>query len=359
MRWEDERYVRFYTRDTPEWLALSWQARGLFGLIIRAVDRAGVMPVGKLGLKGVAVAVRAPWADVEGPLGELLEDGCVVYDAALSKVLVPNYIEAQEASQSDAARKRASRERARACFGGSSNASESARVVTNCDDIESRIVTESHVQSQAVTRGHIESHAVTLCCAVPSRTEPNQNTPLASLGHPSPAAELDPWGLTPPEEPPAADRPTAPPTASEVVVGGSVRPKPKAKRQTPPRAAMTQDWQPSDETVARLRELTGVDPLQCLFRFREWFLAKGERRPGWDASFKNWVLKAHERGELRDKDTSPPGSVLRRADGKPMIQVYTPPSRELTAEESAAWLKEHSEMVDRLGIGYTEDDIRF
>ena len=57
MRWEDERYVRFYTRDTPEFLAMSWLARALFGLIMRKVDRAGILVVGRLGLKGVAVAV--------------------------------------------------------------------------------------------------------------------------------------------------------------------------------------------------------------------------------------------------------------------------------------------------------------
>lgn len=127
MRWEDERYVRFYTRDTPSWLMLSWRARGLFGLLLRAVDRAGVLPVGKLGQKGLAVAVLAPWAEIEAPLAELLEDGCVVWDAGRAAFFMPNYLEAQECAQSDAARRRKSRERARAQFGGTSAASENAR----------------------------------------------------------------------------------------------------------------------------------------------------------------------------------------------------------------------------------------
>jgi hypothetical protein len=190
MRWEDERYIRLYTRDTPEWLALSWQARGVLSLILRAVDRAGILKVGKLGLRGVAVAIRAPWVDVEAPLTELIEDGCVRFAPEVNAIYIPNFIEAQEACSSDAARKRASRERARAIMGGASaSASESAvralaetepansrlaeadfpqetATVTNRDDIESQNVSESHVQSHAVTRGHS-----VLCCAVPSQEE--------------------------------------------------------------------------------------------------------------------------------------------------------------------------------------------
>lgn len=116
MRWEDERYVRFYTRDTPEFLALSWHARGLIGLVMRKLDRAGVLVVGKLGLRGVAVAIGAPWVEVEGPLRELLDDGCLIFDETKASVVMMNFIEAQEAKQSDKARQSASRERARAGF---------------------------------------------------------------------------------------------------------------------------------------------------------------------------------------------------------------------------------------------------
>lgn len=188
MRWEDERYVRLYTRDTPEFLALSWTARGLFALILRKVDRAGILEVGKLGLRGVAVAIGGPWVDVEGPLRELLEDGCVMLDEAGTAVMVPNFLIAQEAVQTDAARKRASREKARATFGGSGAASEAARTVlaepptpppaerstsptvTKRDDMGSRNVTESHARSRAVTRGHSDP-----ICAEPSRAEPSRD----------------------------------------------------------------------------------------------------------------------------------------------------------------------------------------
>lgn len=113
MRWEDESYIRWYRRNTPEWCLMSWQARGLFGLILREVDRAGILELGKLGLKAVAVAVRAPWDEIEKPLVDLIEDGCLVHRNDLRIVLVPNFIAAQEANASDKARQRASRERAR------------------------------------------------------------------------------------------------------------------------------------------------------------------------------------------------------------------------------------------------------
>jgi hypothetical protein len=158
MRWEDERYVRLYTRNTPEWLSLSWAARGLFSLILREVDRAGILPLGKLGPKGVAIAVNAPWRDVEAPLCELLSDGCVQIgsdDPITSKLIVPNFLTAQEAFQSDASRKRKSREMARAALS-----------VTPRDQLESHGVTKSHVQSQAVTIGHSDP-----ICADPIRTD--------------------------------------------------------------------------------------------------------------------------------------------------------------------------------------------
>lgn len=113
MRWEDESYVRWYRRNTPEWCLMTWQARGLFGLIMREVDRAGILELGRLGLKAVAVVVRAPWGEIEALLQELIDDGCVVYRDDLRVLLIPNFIAAQEANASDRARQRASRERAR------------------------------------------------------------------------------------------------------------------------------------------------------------------------------------------------------------------------------------------------------
>jgi hypothetical protein len=145
--WTNERYVRFYTRDTVEWLCLSWHARGLFGLLMRVSDRAGVIELGVVGPKGIAPLVHAPWKDIEGPLAELLEDGCIVHetcDSGTSRLLLPNFLAAQEATASDAQRQRESRAR--------------RRTVTLRDDMASHSVTET---SRSVTAGHVQSQAVT------------------------------------------------------------------------------------------------------------------------------------------------------------------------------------------------------
>jgi hypothetical protein len=174
MRWEDERYVRVYTRDTTEWIALSWQARALFHELLRKVDRAGLMPVGKAGTKGLAGLLRMPHDVVEAALAELLEDTCLV--AVDDGYLVRNFLEAQEARASDKARKASQRERARDQAGRtgtrrdqppSADPSE-GQPVTNRDD-ESR---EARTRDQVSRPGHDGSQPVTPSLAVPSRAEP-------------------------------------------------------------------------------------------------------------------------------------------------------------------------------------------
>jgi hypothetical protein len=161
VRWEDEAYVKVYTRDTPEFLLLSWQARCLFFELIRKVDRAGVLAVGKLGLKGVAVILRAPWEELKAPLEELVAAERIVFNADAGTVLLPSHIEAQSATQSDAARKRKSRDSARTRASqpvGGSNPDEGE--VTDRDR-SSRDVTDGHESGPLVTKSHAVSQVVT------------------------------------------------------------------------------------------------------------------------------------------------------------------------------------------------------
>jgi hypothetical protein len=175
MRWEDERYVRVYIRDTTDWLALGWEAQALFVLTLRKVDRAGLLDLGRHGARGLASVVAMPVEVVERALAVLLEDGCVAISG--TTLVVPNFIEAQEAAQSDAQRKRESRSKARdlaAAFG----------------DKKSRNVTNGHDTGQKVTSGHSRSQLVTPSCAVPSRTVPSlaQEELLAASPNDSPPA---------------------------------------------------------------------------------------------------------------------------------------------------------------------------
>jgi hypothetical protein len=111
MDWENERYVRVYTRDTIDWVALGWEAQSLFLLLIRKVDRSGVLEIGKHGARGVAGLIGMPAEVVERSLSVLTSDGCVTIRDGL--LLMPNFIEAQEAKQSDKQRQKESRDRRR------------------------------------------------------------------------------------------------------------------------------------------------------------------------------------------------------------------------------------------------------
>lgn len=194
MRWEDESYVRWYRRNTPEWCLLSWQARGLFGLILREVDRAGLLELGKIGLKAVAVVVRAPWDEIEKPLSDLIEDGCIVHRDDLRVLLIPNFIAAQEANASDKARQRAARERAR----------DLARAKSLLVAPPSQTVTEGHVvQPYHVTVSHENGqnrHSVLSVLPklhTPSRDGGGQDVTTPEANRPDP----DPPKPTPNESP--------------------------------------------------------------------------------------------------------------------------------------------------------------
>lgn len=169
MRWEDERYVRVYTRDTVDWLALSWDAQALLVQLLRKVDRAGLLPLGRHGKRGVAVAVGHPgrWPCIEPALEELLADGCIEIRAGV--LFFKNFIAAQETPQSDKQRKAESRARAADLA--------AAAAVTN-PDASSRNVTTGHETGQNVTPGHAQSRAVTLghsvlCSAVTDHAVPS------------------------------------------------------------------------------------------------------------------------------------------------------------------------------------------
>jgi hypothetical protein len=107
MDWENERYVRIYTRDTADWLALSFDAQSLFMHLCRKVDRLGFLDLGRHGKRAVAVCLGqvALWKDrLEPALEELLTDGCIVVEGA--RLLIRNFVEAQESTKSGAQRQR-------------------------------------------------------------------------------------------------------------------------------------------------------------------------------------------------------------------------------------------------------------
>src|SRR5258708_6572612 len=105
MRWEGERYVRSYTRDTVTWKMLPWESRMLLLALLRKLDRAGLMDVGGDGVQGIAAMVEVPVDFVERALPELLKRQVFTWTSTF-QLFMPNYVAAQESASSDAHRKR-------------------------------------------------------------------------------------------------------------------------------------------------------------------------------------------------------------------------------------------------------------
>jgi hypothetical protein len=184
MNWSDERYVRLYTRDSTDWRMWAWQARCVLPLLLRKVDRAGRLDLGKYGLDGLAVMLDIPAEVAEPGIKALLADGCVTQTDSV--LVVCNFIEAQEAVASDKQRARWHREKLRTEAMGQDAPAESENVTNRDDGITNRdaTVTNREEKSRAVTRRHAASRGVTPsravpCRAVPSRTE--DQTPTESV----------------------------------------------------------------------------------------------------------------------------------------------------------------------------------
>jgi hypothetical protein len=63
-----------------------------------------------------------------------------------------------------------------------------------------------------------------------------------------------------------------------------------------------EDWQASDElitTCVTMPNSTNIDIKQELEKFKDYYLAKGEARANWDASFRNWLRNAIDRQKNR------------------------------------------------------------
>jgi hypothetical protein len=110
--WSNERYVRWYVRDTKTWMLLGWEGQCVLGLILRKVDRSGVLDGALTGddlvvmfANGMPPEVAQTGLDrlVKREVVKLVTDGLVV----------TNFILAQESAQSDALRAREARERRR------------------------------------------------------------------------------------------------------------------------------------------------------------------------------------------------------------------------------------------------------
>jgi hypothetical protein len=182
MDWSNERYVRVYTRDTVTWKLWSWESRALWLFLLRKVDRAGVLDLDGSGSRGVAAIVEMPLEMVEIGLDGLIASRAVEWlDVCL---VIPNFIEAQECTQTDAHRQRERRARRR----------ELARAQNNVGTVS---LTTDHrlppngFRSQPTDTVTRTTGLVTPDRTVPDRTVPSQPDAVASdaraLANPTPS----------------------------------------------------------------------------------------------------------------------------------------------------------------------------
>jgi hypothetical protein len=144
MNFEDESYIRLYTRDTPTWLRLGFEGQAVLALLLRKVDRAGVLDGVDNPVADVALVLGAPLPFVEAAMPRLLLLGTAVHREG--RLILPRFVEAQSATKSDKTRARDSRARRRD-FG---RVVELALPVTVRDE-PSRQPSPRHAPSQSVT----------------------------------------------------------------------------------------------------------------------------------------------------------------------------------------------------------------
>ena len=157
MDWSNESYVRVYTKDTLTWKRLRWQGQCVLMQLIRKLDRSGTLDnIRDLSID-VSIITGMPEDIASEGMESLIREDVFLYDG--DTLIMPNYIEAQEAVKSDKLRQRESRERKRDGV--------LSRIVTN----ESQNVTKP---SRSDTNGHAVSPDVTLNCALPCQTKLNE-----------------------------------------------------------------------------------------------------------------------------------------------------------------------------------------
>lgn len=210
MNWADERYVRIYTRDTADVLSVGWQGRFVLWELLRKADRAGVIDHGgDMGV--VADMLRVPVEIFDIGLERLKLRGTIrVTDRY---IVIPNYLAAQEAIQSDAQRQRESRARRyeRALADGIDPTS--AKAVARPDLYGYSVAKRDPLRSQGDPvcdrngqSGHVRSRPVTRGHSVPSRTVPSR-TEISGTSTPVGSGELEFAEGTEIQEIPAGDRP--------------------------------------------------------------------------------------------------------------------------------------------------------
>ncbi len=112
MDWENEPWIKLYTRDLPEFLSLPWEARFVWYELHRKVDRAGILQLGRAGRAVLPIYLHLPEQVLDAGLDALVAAGLVTEQPNL--LVISDFIDSQKSRKSGKQRAREYRERRRA-----------------------------------------------------------------------------------------------------------------------------------------------------------------------------------------------------------------------------------------------------
>ena len=292
MNFEDEPYVRLYVRDTKTWLRLEFEGQCVLMFLLRKLDKAGVLDGMDELVSDVALVTRVPEAIVAVGLPRLLKWG--VFQLVGNRLIMPNYLQAQNAIRTDKARQRDMREKRLA----------QARLVTPRDaDVTLRDET-----SREPTPDDASSRDVTLYCTDLYSAEPEGERARPHVA------------TTGPEPEPDTPEPVAPVEGPVVV--------------TPIRRLayfVPDDWQPNDLHRMRCAELRfALGDLVSRFRKTEFQRAYSD----WNRRFELWL--EDERIKRETAVALPPARASPHGRGSHNPKASKQPNAGLTGFESLA-----------------------
>jgi hypothetical protein len=178
LNYEDEEYVRYFTRETVTWAALGWEGQCVLALMLHGkFDRAGVFDCdGHDPSHAVTLLTRIPIDVTRVGLERLFETKTWVLRDG--KIIWPRFVEAQTCRRSDKARQKESREIRRQ--------SALAGTVTGGDN-----------PSHAITRRHTLSQHVTQSRAETEQKQSRESTRAGKPREPKPKSEPKSWSRFP------------------------------------------------------------------------------------------------------------------------------------------------------------------
>lgn len=252
--WSDEPYVRVYTRTTPTLARLGWEGRAVLWELMRIVDRSGQLDT-QSPADDIAALTGLPVDVVDVGLRRLVATSTVASDSG--RVWLPNFVAAQQAQRSNAAKCRAHRRKKSATL----NVSFATPKVSEPTPKVSQSTPNDTTRHQKCRERH-------------------QTTPSSIAEHSLAEPNRDP--------------PVGPP------LGGG---QPERKRSGA-RRKLHDGWAPND-THRRIAAECGVAVDAEATQFRDHHAAKGTLMLDWDAAFRTWLRNAARWGQ-RSGQARPP-----------------------------------------------------